>query len=411
MRFLLLNHIENARESLRSNRLRTSLTVLGITLGVACITTVLSLGAGATHLIENQVKELGGNIAVIRPGGERPLRSLRDIVTPMGPESFTASSLTESDYSAIKELDGVKAAAPLMSVSGTVKSKDQTIPSTPIVATTPELATISNLKIEQGQFIDAITNKNTVVIGRQLSMNLFGTYQSVGQTMRIKGQVFTVIGVLKAVDDSVNYNNLNINDAAIISLDSGKLFNQNIAQIRQINVQATDSATLTGLVSRMQEKISEKHLGEKDFSILTGDAIARPTSQLFDAVARTSFVISVVALIIGGIGIMNIMLVSVAERTREIGIRKAVGASNTHISMQFLIESLVMSLAGGIIGYLIGYATAFLLGLFLPFTPVVTWQIALLAFGLSVAVGTLFGLYPAIRAARKNPIEALRQYY
>jgi putative ABC transport system permease protein len=411
MRLLLLNHISVARESLRRNRMRTALTTLGITLGVTCMTVIFALSYGATKLVSDQVDALGGNLAVIRPGVDRSPQDLREVVAPLGGTSFAVSSLTEKDFTTVSELDGVDKAAPLMSVDGSVRvnGNDQPI-NAPIVATTPELATVSDLKVREGQFIDDITNQNTAVIGHQLSVDLFGTDQSIGQVFKVRGQQFTVIGILSPVEDSINYNNFNINNAVIINLTSGKSFNHGIAQIRQINVKAKESGQLPGLVKRMNDLIVTNHNGERDFTILSGSQIAKPTSFLFNTVGIVALVVSAVSLIIGGIGIMNIMLANVAERTREIGIRKAVGASNYHITFQFLIEALVMSVSGGVLGFFLGYAVALLLGTFLPFNPGFTWWVPVASIGTSVLVGILFGIYPALRAARKNPIEALRQY-
>lgn len=411
MRLLLINHIENARESLRSNRLRTWLTILGITLGVACMTTIMALSFGAVKLIDDQVKALGGNIILVRPGAPKPVKDLRDLTSPINNDSFSTSSLTEADFAAIAKLDDVAKAAPLMSVSGTVKSKNDTVTDATIVATTPDLQGVSDLKVRDGQFIDSITNENTAVIGHQLSVDLFGTDQSIGQTFKVRGRQFTVIGILKPIDDSVNYNNFNLNKSAIINLESGKQFNQGIAQIRQVNVKTKNPEALHKVSQQIEKAIIKEHDGEHDFRVLAGTDISRPTSQLFTAVSTTTTAVAIVSLIIGGIGIMNIMLVSVAERTREIGIRKAVGASNYHISMQFMIESLAMSLSGGLAGFILGYAIAFIISTFLPFTLGFAWFVPVIALGVSALVGTLFGMYPAIRAARKNPIEALRQYH
>lgn len=410
MRILLLNHIENARESLRSNRLRTRLTVLGITLGVACMTAILALSFGAIKLIDDQVDALGGNLLLVRPGTDTAPRSIRDITTSPS-DAFSASSLTEKDFSAISKLEGVEEAAPLMSVSASLSSKDETVRDGTIVATTPALERVSDIKVRDGQFIDSITNQNTAVIGQQLSVDLFGTDQSIGQTFKIRGQQFTVIGILRAVDEAVNYNNFNMNKAAIINLDSGKQLNQGIAQIRQINIKAKDSDKIATVKNDVEAALRQQHDGEQDFRVLSDGDISRPTSQLFTAVGATAGIIATISLIIGGIGIMNIMLVSVAERTREIGIRKAVGASNYHIYMQFMIESLAMSLSGGIAGLILGYLAAFGASFFLPFTPGVAWFIPVIALAIAAVVGTLFGVYPAVRAARKNPIEALRQYH
>ncbi len=411
MRLLIFSHISVARESLRRNRLRTILTTLGITLGVTCITVILALSFGAIKLIDDQVDALGGNIMVLRPDNNKPLRDFRDAIIPLGGDSFTVSSLTERDYKTIADLDGVAEASPLMSVAGSVATVNGKNTNAPIIATTPALAAISDLKIQDGQFIDHVTNQTTAVIGQQLSVDMFGTDQSIGRVFKIRGQQFTVIGVLKPVNDSINYNNININNAAIISLDSGKSFNQGIAQIRQINIKAKNPAQIPKLSKQITKLIRDNHGGEHDFSLLVGKEISQPTSTLFTIISMVAAIVSAVSLIIGGIGIMNIMLANVAERTREIGIRKAVGASDYHITFQFLIEALVMSVSGGVIGFLLGYAIALLLGTFLPFSPGFSWQVPVASIGTSVIVGVLFGLYPALRAARKNPIEALRQYH
>lgn len=411
MRILLLNHIENARESLRSNKLRTRLTVLGITLGVACMTAIMALSLGAVRLVDRQISELDGNMVVVRPGtGENP-DSVQDMLNPASNDSFSVSSLVEDDIAAIANVDNVTEVAPLMSVSGRVQSQDETVNDATIVATTPELATVSNFAIRDGQFIDSITNTNTAVIGNQLSVDLFGTNQSIGQTFSIRNQTFTVIGILKPVPTGINYNNFNLNKAAIINLESGKQFNEGVAHIRQINIRVDDISKLDATTEAIAAAVKKSHDGEEDFRVLTGSDISRPSSQLFVAVAAAATSVAIVSLIIGGIGIMNIMLVGVAERTREIGIRKAVGASNMHISMQFMIEALAMSMSGGLAGFALGYGIAFLATPILPFLPGFEWYIPVLAFGISVVIGTIFGMYPAIRAARKNPIDALRQYH
>lgn len=411
MRILLFNHIENARESLRSNRLRTRLTVLGITLGVACMTTIMALSFGATKLIDRQIESLGGNLIIVRPGAAQQKRSLHDIATPNNDDSFSVSSLTEKDLAVAANTKGVAEAAPLMSVSGSIKSQHETVNDATIVATTPSLATVSDLKVRDGQFIDSITNANTAVIGNQLSVDLFGTNQSIGQTFKIRNRTFTVIGILKTVDTAVNYNNFDLNKTAIINLESGKRFNEGVAHIRQINIRAKDPSALPALSASVHKAIKKQHDNEEDFRVLSGADISRPTSEIFNAIGSATSVVAIVSLVIGGIGIMNIMLVSVAERTREIGIRKAVGASNLHISMQFMIESLAMSLSGGIAGFVLGYGAAFLVSAFLPFKPGFDWYIPVVSLAISVVIGTIFGMYPAIRAARKNPIEALRQYH
>ncbi len=411
MRLLIANHIANALESLRSNRTRTNLTMLGVTIGVASITLILSLSAGATKVITDQVDELGGNIAIIRPGNnDTPVR-MDDLTSPMT-NAYATSSLIEADIDSIRALPNTQAVAPIMKITGSVHAKDSSPTNTSVIATTPDLLEITNFPIRDGQFIDARTNQDTAVIGSQLSVDLFGTDQSIGKLFKIRDKTFTVIGILKPVDRPINYNNVDFDHTAIINLESGKSFNQGVVQLQQINVKATDANQLQGVVTGIKKAITANHNGEKDISVLSGSELSQPTSQFFYAVAATMTIVATISLFVGGIGIMNIMLVSVAERNREIGIRKALGASNGHIVAQFLIESLAMSVGGGIIGYGAGYLLGFILSRsLLTFDPLFSWHIAVIALGASVIIGTLFGLYPAIRAARKDPIEALRQYH
>lgn len=411
MKLLIANHFTNAYESLRSNKLRTGLTVLGVTIGISSIIVILSLSAGAARIVSSQVDELGGTIAVVRPGMPERSTEIKDIAANLAGGQVT-SSLTERDVKAIENIEHVTAVAPIMVLGGNVttdKSKPRNIE---LVATTPSLTDLATLPMYEGQFIDTVTNDDTAVIGTQLSIDLFGTENSVGQTFRTHGMRFTVIGILKRLDNPINYNNIDFDHAAIINLKSGKDFNQGIASIQQINVRATSTDKLPGVLEQVNKVLTKNHNGEKDFVVLSGNELAKPSNNLFAAVAATLTTVAAVSLVVGGIGIMNIMLVSVTERTREIGIRKALGASNAHIIWQFLIESLAISLAGGIAGYFSGYVVAFILSRsFLTFDPVFEWSIVGQVLSISLVVGLLFGLYPAVKAARKDPIEALRQFH
>jgi ABC-type antimicrobial peptide transport system permease subunit len=408
MRLIIANHIQNARQSLRSSRIRSALTMVGIAIGVASVTAILALSAGASQIVSNQIDSLGGNIAVVRPGAAQSAIDFNEQAQPN--HNYTTSTLTEQDVTTIKNIAHVQSVAPIMVLSGSIKA-DSTAPvASSIVATSPDLASISSIELSQGQFFDDKTDLDKAVIGQQLSINVFGTELSLGRSVLVRGQPFTVVGILKTTNNPINYNSIDFDNAIIIDFSAGKGLDQNNVQIQQIDVKADSVANLRQVVSDINKKLLKNHDNEKDFSTLTGNQISQPTSQLFYAIAGATSAIAAISLIVGGIGIMNIMLVTVAERTREIGIRKALGASNGDIMWQFLIESLSLSIGGGVAGYLIGYFVAFIISTFLTFDPIITWQIATIAMGISVVMGTLFGIYPAFRAAHKDPIESLRRY-
>ena len=409
MRFIMMDHYRTARQTLERARTRTLLTITGVSIGVASITAILSLSGGVTALIEKQVEGLGKTIAVVRPTPK--LTSLTDISNPISQVAYTTSPISEEDVDAVRSLPETQAAAPIMTISGSVRTRDRRPQYSTLVASSPELETISKLNLQDGQFIDSVTLDTTAVVGAQLAVDLFGTEDAIGKTFLVRGQAFTVIGVLKRENSPVNYNGIDFDYAAIISLKSGKLFNNGVAQIQQINILAKPGTDMVAYRKKLANELNRRHDGQHDVSVYTGADIATPTNQFFSAISTVMSIIAGISLFVGGIGIMNIMLVSVSERTREIGLRKAVGASNGTIIWQFLIEALIMSLIGGALGYLGGYLIAFFISMFIPYDPILNWEIAAVAAVLSIGVGVLFGLYPAIRAASKDPIESLRRYH
>lgn len=405
---VLLSHVQNAIESLNANRMRTFLTMLGIMIGIMSMTIILALSGGLGHMISDQVSSEGGAIIVVRPKeiGVNDRNIISNLATS---KSFTRSSLTEQDFTGLNDLDKVVAASPLAAFASEITAAGKKA-TTNILAVSPEIDKVINLKLRDGQFITDTTSSHNVVIGHQLASELFGAAQAIGQNIHIKNQPFLVVGVLEPQENVINFNNTDFDNTAIINYSAGKTVSQNSIQIQQINVRVDSVNSLDSARQEIEREISDNHKGEQDFVVMSGRDISHPSDDFIDLITLILTLVAGVSLVVGGIGIMNIMLVNVSERTREIGIRKALGANNTQIMSQFLTESMIMSLGGGILGYAAGYSFSFGLSAFLPFKPLFSWEIAAIVMLISLVVGVFFGIYPAIRASRKNPIESLRYY-
>ena len=405
---VLKTNIENALESLRANRLRTFLTMLGVMIGISSVVIIFSLSGGVSSMISNQIMTEGGALAVVRP--KELTANNKNIITNLATSrNFTQSSIKNEDLALISKTKDVLAVAPLANFSAKVKG-DGDEKYANLLATSPNLDQTVSLKVREGQFIAESANANTVVIGDQMAIDLFGTTQALGKEITMKGEKFIVIGVLAHQSSSINFSNVDFNNTAIIPYSTAKRIIGDNLQIQQVNIRVKSINSLNQVHQEIEKGIQKNHNGEKDFEVLAGKNISHPSDKFIELSTLILAIVASVSLVVGGIGIMNIMLVNVSERTREIGIRKALGANNRHILFQFLTESMIISFGGGLFGYLIGYAFSFGVSMFLPFSPIISWQIALLVCGISTIVGVIFGLYPAFRAARKDPIVSLRQY-
>lgn len=409
MASLIKTHFKLAKTAIKENRTRSFLTCLGIAIGVASIILILSLMGSISSLVKNEISEIGNDLIVVRP------ISTKDTFTSVVEEltssnTFQKSSLNLSDIEAISKIEGVSAVAPIAISVNTIGSEKNTLSAVPVLGTTPSFNDIEPLTLKYGSFINNSNSDNSVVLGHTLSLALFNTINStVGKTVSIMGEKFMIVGVLDEVNQSINFNNVDFDNALIMDVKSLDKITGS-TQIQQINIKASNTDSLAKISTEIDNVLTQQKLGDKSFSVAYGDAITHPASTLFTIVSGMLTIVAAISLVVGGIGVMNIMLVSVAERTHEIGIRKAVGASSRNILMQFLFESLILSILGGIFGLVLGYVLAFLLSVFTPFAPYISWEIIAITFFTTIIVGIVFGVYPALKAASKNPIDSLKHY-
>ena len=409
MSLLLKTHYKLAKTAIKENRTRSFLTCLGIAIGVASIILILSLMGSISNLIKNQTKEIGADLIVVRPN------STKDNVTNIVEEltsanSFQKSNLAITDVDAIKKVENVAAAAPIAISTNTVNSEKNNFESVPILGTNRDFIKIEPLALKYGAFLTEGNEENSVVLGHTLSLALFNTINStIGKTITIMGEKFMVVGVLDEVERSINFDNVDFDNSLIMDIKSLDKITGS-TQIQQINIKATNTDSLESISTNIKNALINQKQGDKNFSISYGDEITHPASNLFTIVSSMLALVAAISLIVGGIGVMNIMLVSVAERTHEIGIRKAVGASSRNILMQFLFEALILCLLGGIFGLILGYLLAFLLSVITPFAPYISWEIIAVTFLTTMFIGIVFGIYPALKAATRNPIDSLKHY-
>lgn len=402
MRFLLKNHFDNAITSLQTNRSRTALAIVGITIGVAGITAVVSLTSGSNKLLARQAANAREGVAIVRSGLKANSKlNLNE------PQPLSANTLTKKDAEDIARIPQTTS-APLAVLHTRLTAGKTTISAdhTALVGSTGPLRSIASLELRrESQFID---ETDGIVLGNQLSIDLFGTEESLGSVVHVRGHPLTVVGVIKPLKQSANYLGVDFDNAAIVPLHVLASFTENTAQIQQIVINANDRQTLKTATDAAGKILADNHKGDTDYHLVTGDEIIAPNRQLVHTLSTVITIVSGIALLIGGIGIMSIMLVNVAERRREIAIRRAVGATRGNIINQFLIEAAIAGLSGGILGYMIGIAGAYVMSFYLPFEPILHWHVAAITIGIALSVGIFFGIHPALRAADRDPIESLR---
>jgi putative ABC transport system permease protein len=403
-----MNLFESIRISLRSirvNKMRSFLTMLGIIIGVCSVIMMVAISQGATSSVTSKIQNLGSNLLIIAPG-----QAVQGNVR-MGAGS--RDTLTLKDVDALKKLSTVQGVAPDTTKSATVTYGDTSY-STTIEGTNPDYITVRNRQMQQGRFFtdpEMNANVNVAVLGTDVVTNLFGNPNAnvVGETVNIGGSPFTVIGVLQSQGSSAATNN---DDRIIIPITTGmdRIFGS--TSVRNIFVSAASADQMSQAQSDVEMALRSSHnlmpSDSEDFQITNQSDILSTAQGITSIMTTLLGGTAGISLLVGGIGIMNILLVSVTERTREIGIRKAIGATRGRILAQFLIESMVLSVSGGIVGILLGVLGSQALTQFANISTTIQISPIVYSFIFSFLVGVVFGVYPARKASRLNPIDALR---
>jgi putative ABC transport system permease protein len=402
--------LQMAEAALRSNRLRTALTALGVIIGVGAVVTMMAVGAGAQVRVAEQIRSLGSNLIIVMSG------SITSGGVRLGSGSLL--TITEDDARAIqRDVPSVEAAAPTVrgGIQAVVGNSNW---STAMQGVTPEYFQARDWGVTAGRLLtaeDVDAAGKVILLGQTVADNLFGGSDPLDQTVRIKTVPFTVVGVLARKGQSARGEDQDDTVVIPISTAKKKVLGVSPANARSVGgilVKVADPARMGEAELQIRELLRQRHHlqpnQDDDFALrnlseilASQEASSRVLSLLLAAVAAVS-------LVVGGIGIMNIMLVSVTERTREIGLRRAVGARRRDILGQFLTEAVFVSLAGGLIGIAVGVASSYVIAYFFEWSVLVSWSAILPAFLFAAAVGIFFGYYPARKASRLNPIEALR---
>ncbi len=402
--FQILESLRVSLSSLKSNKMRSALTMLGIIIGTGAVITVIALGKGASEAVQRSIQSLGTNLLFVRPGAARSgfVRL----------QSGSSTLLSNADAKAISErCPAVAAVVPETFRFGQLKYQNKNWNSQ-VVGTLPEYQTVRNVSLQEGSFFtekDLLQKERVCILGFTVYENLFGDQPALGKIIKINGINFTVKGITEPKGQMGMFNQ---DDQVFIPISTAQKRLLGIDFLSNINIQAKSELSIDQAALEIEKLLRKRHklqgYEENDFNIRTQlDILAtrEETSRTFSLLLAG---IALVSLIVGGIGIMNIMLVSVTERTREIGIRMAIGAKRRDILSQFLIEAMVLSLLGGLLGILLGVLGSVILSKAANWNTLIAPSSILVAFFFSALVGIFFGLYPARKASGLDPIEALR---
>ena len=405
---MIRTNVHLALTSLKSAKVRAGLTMVAVIIGVGSFVIVTTTIDGLSKATENQINDLGGNLVTINPGkliteDENGNRSFNFAA------SFGASTLTERDLESVSKLDGIGAIAPQIIISGQITRGENELDNGIIIATNEDYPDAVGQTLDAGTFLtDDTKSSRFAVVGSNVVEELYGGELALGTKITVRGEAFTIIGSMEEYEADFSFGGVDFNNAVLISLDSSEALTGSIPLIQEIDIQLAEGSDADQVVADIKATLLKNHGGEEDFTVLKQDDLIDLTDDIFGLIKSSGQFLAFIMLFVASIVILLIMLITVRERTREIGIRKSIGATNSNILVQFLTEAVVLCWIGSAIGLAAGYLLGFLLQRVTGITPVYSLNTIITVVVISTSVGVVAGVIPAWLAARKDPVESLR---
>lgn len=401
--------IKLAITTMRSSKWRNFLTMLGIIIGVAAVIVTISLGQGIKNQVNSQLSEFGEDLIIIRPN--QTLSDNQSGLLGVNLFGSISSNLRNEDVEVVRKTDEVRISSPLSLVSAAARYDGNEYSDGLVIGANSYLPELINQEVEYGSFFSiGEEGRKVAVLGAFAAQELFGENVPVGKSFTLRGEEFIVRGIFEEFTANPITPGGDFNNAIFVPYITGQTLEGGDPQIFQIFAKPNEGSSLSSVAASINERLYALHDEQNDFSILTQDQIAGESSYTLSLVTALVTGVAAISLLVGGIGVMNIMLVSVSERTHEIGIRKAIGATRRQIMKQFLAEAMILSLVGSIIGVLLSLIINFFIRLSTDLQPTIEPLVAILSIAVALLVGVVFGIAPAYRAAKKDPIDALRHF-
>lgn len=409
MSSILRGNLRMALSGVKGSKWRSFLTMLGIIVGIVAVVTVVGIGEGVKRQIAGTLAHFGDDLIIVRPDDSSDDSSVglgnTDVVFGMS----SSVSLSNADTDLVARAEGVGLSAPLMLVPGTVKVDTRTVGGTKVVSTASDVPQLLNQGLAYGDFwTNEDEDAHFAVLGQQAAYALFEEPVPLGKSFVFRGQSFQVRGIFEPFAKVPFSPTASFDTTIFIPHKTAVRLTNSGVEPYAILAKPIDANKLDSTIGSIREQLSDARGGEQDFSVLESHESVEAGSSVIRLLSMWIFAVAAIALLMGGVGIMNIMLLVVTERMHEIGVRKAVGATSRQILGQFVLEATVLSVVGGAIGIVLSAGVVGLLRTYTDLDPVISWPAIGIAAGVSVAIGIVFGAIPAIKAARKDPIEALR---